>query len=66
MKNKSVPFFAFFTFSLFHCFFTFSFREDLSSDAIILHDFAHLLAIPLRDGCDLMDVIGRRLSSQIS
>ncbi|QJI32814.1 hypothetical protein HKK55_26370 [Pseudomonas sp. ADAK18] len=43
-----------------------AFREEVSSDAVILHDFAHLLAIPLRDGCDLMDVIGRRLSSQIS
>jgi len=43
-----------------------AFREEVNSDAVILHDFAHLLAIPLRDGCDLMDVIGRRLSSQIS
>ncbi len=43
-----------------------AFREEVSSDAVILHDFAHLLVIPLRDGCDLMDVIGRRLSSQIS
>ena len=43
-----------------------AFREEVSSDAVVLHDFAHLLAIPLRDGCDLMDVIGRRLRSQIS
>ncbi|PHN65804.1 MULTISPECIES: hypothetical protein [Pseudomonas] len=43
-----------------------AFREEFSSDAITLHDFAHLLTIPLRDGCDLMDVITRRLSSQIS
>lgn len=41
-----------------------AFREELSSDAIVLHDFAQLLAIPLRDGCDLMDVIGRKLSPQ--
>jgi hypothetical protein len=41
-----------------------AFREEISSDAIVLHDFALLLAIPLRDGCDLMDVIGRRLISQ--
>ncbi|MGY2269963.1 MULTISPECIES: hypothetical protein [Pseudomonas] len=43
-----------------------AFREDISSDAVVLHDFAQLLAIPLRDGCDLMDVIGRRLSPQVS
>jgi hypothetical protein len=28
------------------------------------HDFSQLLAIPLRDGCDLMDVIGRRWRGQ--
>jgi hypothetical protein len=33
---------------------------------VALHDFAQLLAIPLRDGCDLMDVIGRRLSPQVA
>ncbi|MBK5437102.1 hypothetical protein JFV30_09665 [Pseudomonas sp. TH32] len=38
-----------------------AFREEISSDAVVLHDFARLLAIPLRDGCDLMDVIGRRI-----
>ncbi|WP_200868896.1 hypothetical protein [Pseudomonas brassicacearum] len=27
-------------------------------------DFALLLAIPLRDGCDVLDVIGRRLQVQ--
>ena len=43
-----------------------AFREEISSDAVVLHDFAQLLAIPLRDGCDLMDVIGRRLSPQVS
>ncbi|WP_339529467.1 hypothetical protein [Pseudomonas mucidolens] len=43
-----------------------AFREEISSDAVILHDLAHLIAIPLRDGCDLMDVIGRKLSSQTS
>ncbi|KMT54105.1 hypothetical protein [Pseudomonas fildesensis] len=41
-----------------------AFREEISSDAVVLHDFAQLLAIPLRDGCDLMDVIGRRLTPQ--
>ncbi len=41
-------------------------REEISSDAVVLHDFARVLAIPLRDGCDLMDVIGRRLRAQVS
>ena len=41
-----------------------AFRDEISSDAVVLHDFAQLLAIPLRDGCDLMDVIGRRLTPQ--
>jgi hypothetical protein len=29
----------------------------------VLSDFAQLLAIPLRDGCDLLDVISRRLNA---
>ena len=41
-----------------------AFREEISSDAIVLHDFALLLAIPLRDGCDLLDVVGRKLNIQ--
>ncbi|UOK41114.1 hypothetical protein MJP36_01260 [Pseudomonas palleroniana] len=40
-----------------------AFREQLSSDAVVLQDFAQLLAITLRDGCDLLDVISRRLNS---
>lgn len=40
--------------------------EEIHSDAVVLHDFARVLAIPLRDGCDLMDVIGRRLQAQVS
>jgi hypothetical protein len=40
-----------------------AFREQLSSDAVVLQDFAQLLAIPLRDGCDLLDVISRRLNT---
>lgn len=43
-----------------------AFREQISSDAVVLHDFALLLAIPLRDGCDLLDVISRKMSSQDS
>ncbi|MFW0756590.1 hypothetical protein ACN1C3_17905 [Pseudomonas sp. H11T01] len=41
-------------------------REEIHTDAVILHDFARLCAIPLRDGCDLLDVIGRRLQAQVS
>ncbi len=43
-----------------------AFREQLSSDAVVLQDFAQLLAIPLRDGCDLLDVISRRLNADPS
>jgi hypothetical protein len=38
-----------------------AFRDTLITDTIVLKDFSLLCAIPLRDGCDLMDVIGRRL-----
>ncbi|POA35593.1 MULTISPECIES: hypothetical protein [unclassified Pseudomonas] len=41
-----------------------AFRADIESDTVVLADFAKLLVIPLRDGCDLMDVIGRRLREQ--
>jgi len=41
-------------------------REEIHSDAVVLHDFARVLAIPLRDGCDLLDVIGRRLRAQMA
>ncbi|MGO3999951.1 short-chain dehydrogenase [Pseudomonas fluorescens] len=39
-------------------------RGDITTDAIILSDFAQLLCIPLRDGCDLLDVIARRLDAE--
>jgi hypothetical protein len=35
-------------------------------DSMILSDFALLCAIPLRDGCDVLDVIGRRLRARSS
>ncbi|ANI61549.1 hypothetical protein [Pseudomonas sp. GR 6-02] len=38
-------------------------RGDIASDSVILSDFALLCAIPLRDGCDVLDVIGRRLDA---
>lgn len=36
-------------------------RSEISSDAVVLSDFALLCSIPLRDGCDLLDVIERRM-----
>ncbi|WP_339434692.1 short-chain dehydrogenase [Pseudomonas orientalis] len=36
-------------------------RSEISSDAVVLSDFALLCSIPLRDGCDLLDGIGRRM-----
>ncbi|MGW8461953.1 hypothetical protein [Pseudomonas sp. CLCA07] len=44
---------------------TLSLGEGLSRDALLLQDFARVLAILLRDGCDLMDVVGRRLQAQV-
>jgi hypothetical protein len=41
-----------------------AFRAELGCDTVVLKDFSQLLAIPLRDGWDLMDVIGRRLQAQ--
>ena len=43
-----------------------AFRSELEADSLVLSDFAQLLAIPLRDGCDLMDIIGQRLRAQVS
>ncbi|WP_411382480.1 hypothetical protein [Pseudomonas sp. MPB26] len=40
-------------------------RDGISSDAVVLQDFALLLSIPLRDGCDLLDVIERRLQEKV-
>ena len=41
-----------------------AFRAEIDCDTVVLSDFSKLLAIPLCDGCDLMDVIGRRLRVQ--
>jgi hypothetical protein len=38
-----------------------AFRSEIGCDTVVLSDFSKLLAIPLRDGCDLLDVVGRRL-----
>jgi hypothetical protein len=42
-----------------------SLDEGIGRDALLLRDFARVLAIPLRDGCDLLDVMGRRLQAQV-
>jgi len=41
-----------------------AYRAEIGCDTVVLSDFSKLLVIPLRDGCDLMDVIGRRLRAQ--
>lgn len=41
-----------------------AFRSEISSDTVVLADFCKLLTTSLRDGCDVMDVIGRRLRAQ--
>lgn len=38
-----------------------SMRGSIECQSFILSDFALLCAIPLRDGCDVLDVLGRRL-----
>ena len=40
---------------------TLSLGDSLKADNALLQDLARVIAIPLRDGCDLLDVIGRRL-----
>ncbi|NSX10940.1 hypothetical protein HTX81_20350 [Pseudomonas lini] len=41
-----------------------SMRGSVECESFILSDFALLCAIPLRDGCDVLDVIGRRLRAR--
>jgi hypothetical protein len=40
-------------------------HDDLHNNPALLQDFAQLCIIPLRDGCDLLDVLGRRLQEKI-
>lgn len=42
-----------------------AFRSEMEADSVVFSDFAQLLAIPLRDGCDLMDIIGQRLRAEV-
>ncbi|QVW24678.1 short-chain dehydrogenase [Pseudomonas hormoni] len=41
-------------------------RGEISTDSVILSDFAMLCSIPLRDGCDVLDVIARRMDAEPS
>ncbi|MNO98130.1 hypothetical protein D3C76_898650 [compost metagenome] len=41
-------------------------RGEISTDSVILSDFALLCCIPLRDGCDVLDVIARRMDAEPS
>lgn len=36
-------------------------RGEITTDSVVLSDFAQLMCIPLRDGCDLLNVIAQRL-----
>ncbi|OLF53304.1 hypothetical protein [Pseudomonas chlororaphis] len=44
---------------------TISLTENFHNDPLLLQDLSRVIVIPLRDGCDLMDVIGRRLQDQV-
>lgn len=35
--------------------------DSITGDQVLVRDLTRVLAIPLRDGCDLLDVLGRRL-----
>ncbi|WP_433736214.1 hypothetical protein [Pseudomonas putida] len=41
-----------------------SMRGSIECESFILSDFSLLCAIPLRDGCDVLDVVGRRLRAR--
>ena len=41
-------------------------RGEINSDSVILSDFAMLCSSPLRDGCDVLDVIARRMDAEPS
>ncbi|MDZ5433954.1 short-chain dehydrogenase [Pseudomonas fluorescens] len=41
-------------------------RGDITTDSVILSDFALICCVPLRDGCDVLDVIARRMDAEPS
>ncbi|MCY1420211.1 hypothetical protein D9M71_358260 [compost metagenome] len=40
--------------------------ENFASNEGVYSELARVLVTSLRDGCDLMDVVGRRLQAQVS
>ena len=45
---------------------SFTMRGDIPRNSVVLQDFAQLCCIPLRDGCDVLDVIARRLEAELA
>ena len=39
--------------------------DRINGDQVLVRDLTRVLAIPLRDGCDLLDVLGRRLQATV-
>ncbi len=39
--------------------------DSITGDQVLVRDLTRVLAIPLRDGCDLLDVLGRRLQATV-
>lgn len=39
--------------------------DSITGDRVLVRDLVRVLAIPLRDGCDLLDVLGRRLQAAV-
>jgi hypothetical protein len=44
---------------------TLALGDGKGQDVLLLQDLARVTAIPLRDSCDLMDVIGWKLQAQL-
>lgn len=44
---------------------SFALSDSLTGDQMLARDLARVLAIPLRDGCDLLDTLGRRLQAAV-
>lgn len=44
----------------------FATSDDAPKDAVVLQELSLVCSILLRDGCDLMDVAGRRMQGQLS
>ncbi|MBP5100649.1 hypothetical protein HUS93_32600, partial [Pseudomonas protegens] len=44
----------------------FAISDDAPKGAVVLQELSLVCSILLRDGCDLMDVAGRRMQGQLS